>query len=46
MGEREGDDLSGIGRIREDFLIARHGRIEADFANGGTGGPDAVTPEN
>ena len=30
--KREGDDLPGIGWIGEDFLVARHGRIEADFA--------------
>ena len=30
----EGDDLAGIGRIGEDFLIPRHRRVETDFANG------------
>ncbi len=34
MGEGEGDDLPGIGWIGEDFLIAGHGRIEADLAHG------------
>ena len=28
---RQGDDLPAIGRIREDFLIARHRGIEYDF---------------
>jgi uncharacterized protein YqeY len=34
MREGEGDDLPGIGRIGEDFLIARHRRVEADLADG------------
>jgi hypothetical protein len=34
MRESKGDDLRGIGRIGQDFLISRHGRIEADFAYG------------
>ena len=29
----EGDDLSGIGWIGKDFLIAGHSRVEADFAD-------------
>ncbi len=32
MGEGEGDDLARIGRVGQDFLIARHGGVEADFA--------------
>ena len=30
--EGEGDDLAGIGRVGEDFLIAGHGGVEAHFA--------------
>ena len=37
MRKREGDDLPGIGRIGEDFLIAGHGGIEADLADGVAG---------
>src|SRR5262245_13258662 len=33
MREREGDDLPGIGRIGEDFLIPSHGGVEADLAH-------------
>ena len=33
MREGEGDDLAGIGRVGEDFLIARHGGVEADLAD-------------
>ena len=33
VGEGEGDDLRGVGRVREDFLIAGHGGVEADFAD-------------
>ena len=34
MREGEGDELSGIGWIGEDFLITGHRRVEADFAHG------------
>ena len=33
MREGEGDDLPGIGRVGEDFLIAGHGGVEADLAD-------------
>ena len=33
MREREGDDLPGIGRIGEDFLVAGHRGVEADLAD-------------
>src|SRR5689334_10056738 len=33
MREGEGDDLPGIGRVGEDFLVARHRGVEADFAD-------------
>jgi hypothetical protein len=32
--EGEGDELPGIGRIGEDFLIAGHRGVEADLADG------------
>ena len=35
MGEGEGHDLAGVRRIAEDLLIAGHGGIEADLADGG-----------
>ena len=33
MGKGEGDDLAGIGRVTEYFLIAGHGGVEADFTD-------------
>ncbi len=41
VGEREGDDLSGIARVGQDFLIAGHRSVEADFADGLAGGAEA-----
>ena len=41
MGEREGDDLGRVGRIRQDFLVAGHRRVEADLADRRAGRPDA-----
>src|SRR5690606_38968955 len=29
----EGDDLPAVGRIGEDFLVSRHGRIEYDLTD-------------
>ena len=37
MREGEGDDLPGIGRIGQDLLIAGHGGVEADLADGDAG---------
>ena len=34
MREGEGDELSGIGGIGEDLLIAGHRGVEADLADG------------
>ena len=34
MGKGEGDDLPGIGRIGQNFLVAAHRGVEADFAHG------------
>ncbi len=33
VGEREGDDLPGIGGIGEDLLIAGHRGVEADLSD-------------
>ena len=33
MRKGEGDDLRGVGRIGENFLIAGHGRVETDLAH-------------
>ena len=41
MGEGEGDDLPGIGRVGQDLLIARHRRVEADLARRLAGGAEA-----
>ncbi len=46
MGKGEGDDLAGIGRIGEDLLIAGHGGVEADFADGMAGRAEANTFEH
>ena len=37
VGIRERDQLTGVGRIGQDFLIAGHGRIEHDLAHGQAG---------
>ena len=42
MGEGEGDDLPGIGRIGQDLLIAGHRRVEADLAHRNAGGARAL----
>ncbi len=42
MGKGEGDDLPGVGRVGEDLLIAGHGGIEADLADGVTGGAEPM----
>src|SRR5262249_10015837 len=42
MREGEGDDLAGIGRIREDFLIAGQRRVEDDFRDRRSGGAEAA----
>ena len=43
MREGEGDDLPGIGRIGQDFLIAGHRGVEADLADRVAGGAEAET---
>ena len=34
MRKGEADDLAGIGRVGQDFLVARHRRVEAQLSNG------------
>ena len=41
MRERERDDLPGVRRVSQDFFIAGHGGVEADFADGGAFGAEA-----
>ena len=44
MREGEGDDLGGVGRVGEDFLVAGHRRVEADLADrrAGRADPEAL----
>ena len=42
MRKGEGDDLAGIGRVGEDFLIAGQRRVEADFGDRAAGGAEAA----
>ena len=42
MREGEGDDLAGIGRVGEDFLVAGQRRVEADFGDRASGGAKAA----
>ena len=46
MREREGDDLSGIGGVGEDFLIAGHRGVEAHLADRVAGGAEAEAFEH
>src|SRR5690606_20518149 len=46
MGKGEGDDLAGIGRTGEDFLVARHRGVETDLADRCPFGPQTMTPEH
>ena len=43
MGEGEGDDLSGIGGIREDLLIAGDCGVEADLGDSAAGGTNTMS---
>jgi hypothetical protein len=45
MRKGEGDDLPGIGRVGQDFLIAGDRGVEADFADRCPRRPDALPPE-
>ena len=44
MREGEGDDLGGVGGVGQDFLVAGHRRVEADFADrrAGRADPEAL----
>ena len=44
IGER--DDLAGIGRVGQDFLVARHGGVEHHLARRGPGGADGNAAEH
>ena len=44
--EGEGNELPGIGRVGEDFLIARHGGVEADLADRVPGGAQSEAFQN
>ena len=46
MGEGEGDDLPGIGRIGQDFLIARNRGVEAHLAARVAFGADTLAPDS
>ena len=43
MRKGEGDDLPGVGGVGEDFLVAGHRRVEADFADRFAGRAEAKT---
>ena len=44
VGQR--DDLAGIGRVGQDLLVARHRRVEHDFAGRDAGRPDGNAPKH
>ncbi len=44
IGER--DDLAGIGRVGQDFLVARHRRVEDDLAGRDAGSADRNSPKH
>ena len=46
MREGEGDDLPGIGRIGQGFLIAGHARVEANLGHGLALCPEAAAPKD
>ena len=46
MGKCESHDLAGEGRIGQGFLVARHRRDEADFADRMAFGAEADAPED
>jgi len=46
MREGEGDDLAGVGRIGQDFLITGDRRVEADFADRLARRAEAAPPKN
>ena len=46
MGKGEGDQLSGIGRIGQDFLISGHRGVEDQLSDHIAGGTNALAGEN
>ena len=46
MRKGEGDQLAGVGRVGQDFLIAGHRCVEANFADAGLGGADSTSPKH
>ena len=38
MGVREGDNLAGVARVGNDFLVPRERRIEDEFSRGDSRG--------
>ena len=42
----KGYNLLGIGRIRQDFLIASHGGVKHHLTHGFTRGTDCNTPKD
>jgi hypothetical protein len=46
VGEGEGDDLPGIGRVGQRLLVAGHAGVEADLAHLGRLGAEAAAPED
>jgi hypothetical protein len=45
VGIGEGNNLTGVGRIRQDFLVAGQSGIEYDFANAAAAGAYAFAPK-
>src|SRR3546814_4316518 len=46
MGKGEGDDLSRIAGVGQDFLIAGHRGVETDFADARSGRAIALAPDH
>ena len=49
MRDREGDDLTGVGRVGDDLLVPRQHRVEHDLTAGhavGRCGTDGLTLED
>ncbi|MEY3949309.1 MAG: hypothetical protein RJB43_664 [Verrucomicrobiota bacterium] len=46
LRSRHGDDLAEVGRIREDFLVARHAGVEHDFPAEGGRSSERPAPKN
>jgi hypothetical protein len=46
MGVGQGDDLPGVGRIGQDFLVAGHRGVENHFADAAAGGANAFASKH